>query len=181
MKDSQVGINSGNKQNLPLISLWQEYTSTTGFKLQPCMDYIPLRLFLATEEENYNIVKIQPGPWCSHPDIPQILAQNSIFALITNHTGLPLGPLEAMRAGLPVVASGVGGVPELVQDGQTGFLEPRGDLALTLERLTQLMQSPALREPPDQAGRARYQARFTLEAMLQQTLELYRLALKKQN
>src|SRR5207249_37244 len=61
-------------------------------------------------------------------DIPEILSQCQIFALCTRWEGFPLSTIEAMRAGLPVVASDVGGVREAVQDGVTGLLTPPCDV-----------------------------------------------------
>ncbi|HEY8416038.1 MAG TPA: glycosyltransferase family 4 protein [Thermaerobacter sp.] len=62
-------------------------------------------------------------------DVARVLAGAQVFALSTRREGLPLAILEAMRAGLPVVASGVGGVPEAVADGETGFVAEPGDAA----------------------------------------------------
>ncbi|MBI1789608.1 MAG: glycosyltransferase family 4 protein [Acidobacteria bacterium] len=107
-------------------------------------------------------------------DVPEILAAAHLFALPTKWEGFPLGILEAMRAGLPVVASDTGGVAEAVVDQETGFLVPRGDLDSLRARLEQLLDSPALRRRMGDAGRKRYEAEFTLDAMLRKTLSVYR-------
>ena len=62
-------------------------------------------------------------------DVPELLAAADIFVLASRSEGAPLSILEAMAAGLPVVASDVGGVAELVADGETGLLVPAGDAA----------------------------------------------------
>ncbi|WP_119342096.1 glycosyltransferase [Meiothermus hypogaeus] len=111
-------------------------------------------------------------------DVAECLAQAHIFVLASNYEGLPLSILEAMRAGLPVVASNVGGVAEAVIDGETGFLVPRGDVQALRSRLTQLIEDPQLRSQMGMAGRARYKAHFTLEQMLEKTLEVYEKVLK---
>jgi glycosyltransferase involved in cell wall biosynthesis len=83
-----------------------------------------------------------------------------------------------MRAGLPVVASDVGGVREAVADGETGFVVPRGDVLLLRERLALLLASPELRARMGAAGYARWRQRFTLARMLARTQAVYREALE---
>jgi len=109
-------------------------------------------------------------------DIAEILAQAQIFALATRWEGFPLSILEAMRAGLPVVASNVGGVAEALIDGETGFLAESGDVDQFRDRLCALLDDPSLRRRMGDAGRTRYQANFTLEQMLQKTLAVYQMA-----
>lgn len=106
-------------------------------------------------------------------DVPNILARANIFTLISKWEGFPISILEAMRAGLPVVASDVGGVSEAVVDGETGFLVPRGDVAALRQRLQQLIVDPELRERMGKAGRQRFEALFTVDRMLEQTLHVY--------
>jgi len=106
-------------------------------------------------------------------DIPEILASADIFALFTRWEGFPISILEAMRAGLPVVASDVNGVHEAVADGQTGFLIPPGDVGLFRERLTQLLVDAKLRLRMGLAGRRRFQREFTAESMIRKTSALY--------
>ncbi len=112
-------------------------------------------------------------------DVPRVLADSHIFALISNYEGFPLSILEAMRAGLPVIASDVGGVREAVVDGETGFLIPRGDINTLRDRLQRLVLDPALRERMGRAGRARFEAHFTLDRMLEQTWEVYQQVLSR--
>ncbi|WP_243092671.1 glycosyltransferase family 4 protein [Thermus hydrothermalis] len=106
-------------------------------------------------------------------DVDRILADAQVFVLASNWEGLPLSVLEAMRAGLPVVASDVGGVREAVLEGRTGFLVPRGDVTLLRERLALLLQDPSLRVALGREGRKRYEAHFTLERMLRQVWAAY--------
>jgi len=63
-----------------------------------------------------------------------LLSKAQIFVLVSNWEGFPLTILEAMRAGLPVVASDVGGVREAVDDGNTGLPVPRGEKTPTTDR-----------------------------------------------
>jgi len=107
-------------------------------------------------------------------DVAERLARQQVFLLITNWEGFPRSILEAMRAGLPVVASDVGGVSESVLDGTTGFLVPRGDVELLRARLALLLRDPSLRRRLGRAGRTRYEDRFTLAHMVEKTLAVYR-------
>lgn len=105
--------------------------------------------------------------------VDDILAQADICILASNYEGLPLAVLEAMRAGLPVVASDVGGVSQAVIDGETGFLVPPGDVDGLRQCLRQLIADPSLRQRMGQAGRQRYQQYFTESRMIEQTFSLY--------
>jgi glycosyltransferase involved in cell wall biosynthesis len=107
-------------------------------------------------------------------DVAELLSQSHVFALSTRWEGLPLSILEAMRAGLPVISSDVGGVRESVEDGLTGFLVPVGDVDAMRNGLWALIRSPELRRNFGAAGRARYERDFTLNKMLSKTGGIYR-------
>lgn len=113
------------------------------------------------------------------PDIPEILAQSHIFALPTNWEGFPLTILEAMRSGLPVVASDVGGVAEAVVPGATGFLTPRGSIPEMADALRKLAADAGLRASMGAAGRARFEQEFTVEVMLGKTIAIYQSVMSK--
>ncbi|WP_018086546.1 glycosyltransferase family 4 protein [Desulfurispora thermophila] len=112
-------------------------------------------------------------------DIPQLMHCFDIFVLPSLTEGLPLTVLEAMAAGLVVVASRVGGIPEAVWDGQTGFLVPPGDEAALAEKLRYLVQQPELRCRMGEAGRMRVLEEFTAQSMVQKTEQLYFTWLKR--
>jgi glycosyltransferase involved in cell wall biosynthesis len=95
-------------------------------------------------------------------DVPAILADSDIFVLASAWEGLPGAVLEAMASGLPVVATDVGGVPELVVNGTTGLLVPAGDSAEMTAALDTLLNSPGLRAKMGHAGRERVAQHFTL-------------------
>ncbi|WP_324718097.1 glycosyltransferase family 4 protein [Carboxydochorda subterranea] len=115
-------------------------------------------------------------------DVAERLAGAQVFVLISNWEGLPRTILEAMRAGLPVVASDVGGVHEAVMEGETGFLVPRGQVGALRERLLRLIRVPDLRIQMGRSGRARYEHYFTFERMYHETMAVYQevLAARRQ-
>ena len=106
-------------------------------------------------------------------DVPELLATGDIFVLPSKWEGLPLSILEAMRAGLPVVATMTGGTPEAVTDGVTGYLTPPGSVTIFRERLQELVSSEALRRRMGLAARKRYEQDFRIETMVQKTIAVY--------
>lgn len=110
-------------------------------------------------------------------DVPELLAKAHIFVLASDYEGLPISILEAMRAGLPVVASDVGGVNECVTEGSTGFLVKRGDPELIQTRLQRLIASPGLRNQMGRAGRKSFEDQFSADVMVHKTLAVYETAL----
>jgi glycosyltransferase involved in cell wall biosynthesis len=107
------------------------------------------------------------------------LSQSQIFVLTSKSEGFPRSILEAMRAGLPVVASDVGGVSEAVVDRETGFAIPRNDTAALSRALAGLIMSPTLRRTYGRAGRLRYEQNFTFEKMANKTTDLYEWVLDR--
>lgn len=106
-------------------------------------------------------------------DVSEQLADAQVFLLISKWEGFPRSILEAMRAGLPVVASEVGGVHESVLDGTTGFIIPPGDSLHLRECLSRLITSPDLRIRMGRAGRARYEDMFTFDRLVERTVNIY--------
>ena len=106
-------------------------------------------------------------------DVPELLAQAQIFVLSTHYEGLPISILEAMRAGLPIVATRVNGIPEEVIDGETGLLVPHGDVEALASALNSLIQSPDKRQKMGEAGRQKFLQEFTIERMLAETEAVY--------
>lgn len=106
-------------------------------------------------------------------DVAQLLGRAQISLLVSNWEGLPLSILESMRAGLPVIASAVGGVAESVEDGETGFLVPQGGIEQLRDRLGRLLGDPELRVRLGASGRRRYEQQFTLDEMVRKTLTVY--------
>lgn len=106
-------------------------------------------------------------------DVPEQLARMDAFVLASRTEGLPLSIIEAMAAGLPVVATAVGGVPELVEDGVTGRLVPPGDADALTEPLRELANDPALCARMGRAGRRAAEHKFSLDVAARKHEELY--------
>jgi glycosyltransferase involved in cell wall biosynthesis len=109
----------------------------------------------------------------ARPDARRLLADYQFAVLPSHHEGLPNAVLEAMAAGLPVVATAVGGVPEIVTDGVTGLLVPPrtpADLAAAIGRLA---ADPALRARLGAAGRAAVSA-YSVAACVDRHEAVYR-------
>ncbi|HEX2072793.1 MAG TPA: glycosyltransferase family 4 protein [Geodermatophilus sp.] len=96
-----------------------------------------------------------------------------VFVLPSRHEGMPLVALEAMEAGLPVVATRVIGSAEAVVDGETGALVRPRDPAALGAAIAALLADPALRQRQGPAGRRRYLAEFTRERMAAATAAVY--------
>ena len=107
-------------------------------------------------------------------DVEQRLAASQVALLVTNWEGFPLSILEAMRAGLPVVASDVGGVAESVRDGESGYLVPRADVTQLRDRIERLLTDAELRARLGASGRERFVRDFTLDVSVARTLAVYR-------
>lgn len=106
-------------------------------------------------------------------DVADRLVAAQVFVLTSRWEGFPLSVLEAMRAGLPVVASDVGGVREAVAHGRSGFVVPRGDADALRATLVPLLMQPQLRDRMGAEGRKRYESYFTFERMYRNTLQIY--------
>lgn len=106
-------------------------------------------------------------------DVPRLLTHTQIFLLISNWEGFPISILEAMRAGIPVIASDVGGVRESVEDEVNGYLIPRGNVELLTERMKQLIWNPELRVQLGKEGRHRFETQFKSKHMNDKILSLY--------
>ena len=106
-------------------------------------------------------------------DIPDVMAALDIFALTSVSEGMSNTILEAMGSGLPVVATDVGGNPELVVNNETGFLIPSNNVGALASALKNLVENPVLRLQMGQAGRARVERKFSLGAMVANYERLY--------
>lgn len=111
-------------------------------------------------------------------DVPELIAASQLYLLISHWEGFPRSILEALRGGLPVVATDVGGVREAVVDGETGFVVPENDDVLLADRLKALLQDADLRRTLGWAARGHYEAHFTFDRLVEETLSLYKTVVR---
>jgi glycosyltransferase involved in cell wall biosynthesis len=110
--------------------------------------------------------------WVS--DARRYLATFDIFALPSRWEGMPLGIIEAMQSGVPVLATDVGSVIEVVSDGETGYVVARGDRRALQDRLQILLADPLVRRRMGERGRDVALERFTDVVMAQRYEAVYR-------
>jgi glycosyltransferase involved in cell wall biosynthesis len=113
-------------------------------------------------------------------DIPRLLSTMDIFVMPSQFEGMPNAVMEAMNAGVAVVASDIPANSELVIDGETGLLYPVGDTKALSIRVNRLLDDHSLRTRLGQAGQQRVREQFNVENMVAGHIRLYRkLAEKK--
>jgi glycosyltransferase involved in cell wall biosynthesis len=164
---------------------------------EPKEQKLLLRAFAMLDRPNAHIVFVGGGdelPMCEalayelciaprvqflgdRKDVSALLAQSQIFVLLSRYEGFPISLLEAMRAGLPVIASAVGGIPEQVEHCVTGLLTPRGDVQAVASALQILIDNAQLRREMGTAGRQKFLREFTVEQMIVQIRDVYNQAL----
>jgi glycosyltransferase involved in cell wall biosynthesis len=106
-------------------------------------------------------------------NVRDYLAAMDVFVLSSVTEGLAMTLLEAMAAGLPVVATRVGGNPEVVAEGETGLLVPARDPTALAAAIASVIDRPAVAAEMGRAGRARVRDRFSLEAMVRRYQDVY--------
>jgi len=107
-------------------------------------------------------------------DIPDLQAASDIFAMPSYWEGMPLAILEAMIIGKAIVASNVGGIPEMLRAGESGLLVPAGDPLALASALRELIEDPALRQRVGAAARRHAEAEFHVSVMADRYEHLYR-------
>ncbi len=106
-------------------------------------------------------------------DVMDLLAASDFFVLPSEMEGLPVSMLEALKQRLPVIATPVGGVPELITHDLNGLLTPVNDPAALAETICQLVRDPMLRARLGNAGYERVSAEFDFMTMMARYIELY--------
>jgi glycosyltransferase involved in cell wall biosynthesis len=106
-------------------------------------------------------------------DVPDVLAASDVFTMSSLWEGLGLVFLEAMATGLPVLASGVSAVPEVIDDGVTGLLVPPSDVPALAEGMLELAGDKERRHSLGAAGRRSVVERFAIARMVDETLAVY--------
>jgi len=108
-------------------------------------------------------------------DVAQRLAQHQIFVLLSDHEGLPISILEAMRAGMAIVATRLPGIEEMLTHAQSAWLVPNSPQAVA-DALQTLLADASLRQRLGRAARARYELQFQPQAMAEPVLAIYQQA-----
>jgi glycosyltransferase involved in cell wall biosynthesis len=112
-------------------------------------------------------------------DVADILRASDVFVLSSRWEGNPLSVMEAMAAGLPVVSTGVGGVPELVREGETGLLVPSEDAGALAQAMQALVDDPVRRRAMGAAARQHAVAHFDIRHTVRGYEQLYEALLKR--
>jgi len=111
--------------------------------------------------------------------LPELLSPADVFLLASSEESFGLSALEAMSCGVPVVATAVGGVPEVILDGQTGLLCPAEDQARYAERVRELLFDRERARAMGRAAREDVLARFARDSIVARYEELYRRVLER--
>lgn len=140
--------------------------------LQEAVKETGLTLYIAGEGPER--VRLEPTSLLGNrEDIPLLLAAADLYCQPSREEGLGLAVLEAMAAGLPIVASAVGGIPELLPDAGTGLLVPEGDVSALRAALSLLDKEDWRRRDMGRLARQRVEEHFTQETMRQSYWALY--------
>jgi len=106
-------------------------------------------------------------------DVPELLSCCDLFVLPSVAEGLPNAVLEAMAAGLPVVTTRVGGVPEIIEDGVTGLLVPPKDPRALAEAISRVLRNPELAARIAHAGQEHVRSEFSFDRLIENLNRLY--------
>lgn len=132
----------------------------------------PLRRELAIETERLGLS--DRVRWLgSRSDVPQLLSVFDAFVLSSRREGFPVAVIEAASAGVPVVATDVGGVREVIRTGETGVLVPPASPGALADGLQAVLTDRTSARRMAETARAEFDARFTAEIMVRQTQALY--------
>jgi glycosyltransferase involved in cell wall biosynthesis len=96
-----------------------------------------------------------------------------LFLITSQFEGLPIAMLEAMALGKPVVATAVGGIPEVITDGQEGLLAPLGSIEQLAEQVTTLIADPELRKTMGQRAAAKIESSYHIKQRVQAIEQVY--------
>jgi glycosyltransferase involved in cell wall biosynthesis len=117
--------------------------------------------------------RVQLPGWLGPESKSAAFAASTLFLLPSYHEGMPMALLEAMSWGLPVIATPVGGIPQLVTHEVNGLLVAPGDVAALAAAITRLLGDPALRERLGNAARTTIASRFSLDDALARLSSIY--------
>jgi glycosyltransferase involved in cell wall biosynthesis len=111
--------------------------------------------------------------WVAGSDKDALLSQADIYCLPSYKEGFPMGVLEAMSAGVPVVASRAGGIPDAIENGKEGVLFDAGDIDALSHALISVINDRELNQSCLMAARAKFERKFSTKAVMPQLDSLY--------
>jgi len=134
----------------------------------------PLRASLETDRARLNLGEIVEMPGAADQEtVARLWQQSAVGVLTSENEGMPVCLMEAAACGVPVVATAVGGVPELVQDGATGLLVPPAEPAALAAALGRLLTDAELRSRMGKAARAHAETAFSAARQADALLKLW--------
>jgi glycosyltransferase involved in cell wall biosynthesis len=119
-------------------------------------------------------IPVEFAGWVEHQDLPAFLQSLDVFALPSVFEGFGVAAAEASAMALPVVASRVHGLPDVVRDGTTGYLVPSRDATALADALARVVEDPALRTSMGEAGRAYVAERYDWQKNMAELEAIYR-------
>ena len=150
----------------PLLLDWAAQTAVRGWEL----DIVTWPGAAPESASRLPGVRVHCGLQANTPALMQLYEQADIFCLPTLADGSSIASLEAMASGLPVLAGAVGGIPELIEDGKTGFLLRRGDAQDLAVKLEALIADPSLRHQIGAAARQSCESYFNVTRQMREIL-----------
>lgn len=112
-------------------------------------------------------------------EVMELLSLGDLFLLPSEKESFGLAALEAMACGTPVVASDAGGIPEVIQDGITGYICPVGDIPCMIEKSLSILKDPAKQQQMALAGQAWARSEFGADKIVPQYISLYERLLRE--
>jgi lipopolysaccharide/colanic/teichoic acid biosynthesis glycosyltransferase/glycosyltransferase involved in cell wall biosynthesis len=160
-----------------LLQALAKVRNTLGFELPVTLAGDgPLSTELRTQAKELNLKNITWEGDVSH--VSELLAQHDVFVLLSDHEGMPITVLEAMRAGLCVLASNLPGIREQIIPYQDGVLTANTPEAVA-EKLLQLVRDPHLRKRLGRAAQQTFESAFAAEPMAESVLQVYRQCMQE--
>jgi glycosyltransferase involved in cell wall biosynthesis len=142
----------------------------------------PCRSELVEKRDRLGLVELVELPGAAEQrQVVRWWQQAAVGVLSSDNEGMPVSLMEAAACGVPAVATAVGGVPELIEDGATGLLVPPGDASSLAAALQRLLQEPDLRVRFGAAARQRVEERFSVRRQVDQLLALWSEVLAGRN
>jgi len=131
-------------------------------------------------EDDLRAFATEPGIHWHGPtrDVARVWREHHVALLLSHREGLPRTLIEAAAVGRPIIATDVAGCREVVRDGIEGLLAPLGDIETTARALVRMSEDAALRARMGAAAHARFNARFTVAAVMAIVEDLYRRILR---